>query len=320
MQHTCTNNACEAVWTSLKSGSTETLTAVWGSGPGDVYVTGTNYTMLHSTDGGQTWTAQLNIGATTELDGLWGSGPNDVYAAGANPNTLGQHPLVLHSINSGIFWATEGVPLLQITPDNPTNFASIWGSGASDVYVVGSNYVVAPAIIHSTDAGQTWNPQTAPVQSPLLGVWGSAMNDVYAVGENGTILHTVDSGQTWTQQTSGVTNLLYTVWGSGPSDVYIVGDVILHSSDGGQTWIKQPDPTQLYRLRGIWGSSAGDVYAVGEDLSVFGVPLIIHTANGGASWEAQQTNYGAGSLNGIWGSAPGDIYAVGDGGIIIHLP
>jgi hypothetical protein len=77
-------------------------------------------------------------------------------------------------------WTTEaGVPLV-LSP-------AIWGSSASDVYLVGDE----GAIYHSTGDG-TWVQELSPLpiaSSYLTAIWGSSSSDIYAVGIGGTIIH-----------------------------------------------------------------------------------------------------------------------------------
>jgi hypothetical protein len=65
------------VWSVATSGTTATLSAIWGSGSNDVWAVGDAGTILHWN--GQAW-SPVASGTTDALAGLWGSGPNDVWA------------------------------------------------------------------------------------------------------------------------------------------------------------------------------------------------------------------------------------------------
>jgi hypothetical protein len=58
----------------------------------------------------------------------------------------------------------------------------LWGTSATDVFVVGENGVV----LHYDGAEWTGSSQS---DRTLLGVWGPSPGDVFAVGNAGTILH-----------------------------------------------------------------------------------------------------------------------------------
>lgn len=69
-------------WTEvLRPDPTVTLTAVWGSGPDDVFVVGYQGRVLHFD--GAAWSA-MESGTTASLFGVWGSGRGRVYAVGSS--------------------------------------------------------------------------------------------------------------------------------------------------------------------------------------------------------------------------------------------
>ncbi len=55
--------------------------SLWGSGAGDVWVTGGGGTILHSSDGGTSW-QPVTSGVTADLFVVWGTGPGDLWIAG----------------------------------------------------------------------------------------------------------------------------------------------------------------------------------------------------------------------------------------------
>ena len=70
------------------TGTCPSITAMWGSGPADIWAVGPSGTALHTKgiaagDGGvPSWTA-FDSQASGELRAVWGSGPGDVWAVGA---------------------------------------------------------------------------------------------------------------------------------------------------------------------------------------------------------------------------------------------
>ena len=79
----------------------------------------------------------------------------------------------------------EGTRWTQVTVPTRAALFGVWGSGADDVYAVGSGGVV----LHGTRSGSQWTLETSGTDGDLLAVWGSGPDDVYAVGYAGTILH-----------------------------------------------------------------------------------------------------------------------------------
>jgi photosystem II stability/assembly factor-like uncharacterized protein len=248
---------------------------------------------------------------------------------------------------SGTFPAMDLPVNLTSSPLNVGEYVrSIWGSGESDIYLVGLSGAVLHSttgmggfthepsdtnadlycvwgsgpndvyavglkvILHRSGASGLWSKAAAP---PVLlhGVWGSGPQDIYAVGEKGTILHSLN-GVNWTPQVSGVALALWDVWGSGASDIYVVGEggKILHTDNGGATWVPQLSGT-THNLYGVWGIGANDVYAAGAN------GTILRTTDHGAHWVPQTTKT-VQPMFSVWGSSPSDIFAVGGHGRIHH--
>jgi len=196
-------------------------------------------------------------------------------------------------------------------PKSPA-LVAIWGSSASDVYVVGAK----GTILHSTD-GTTFTAQTSGTKQDLRSVWGSSKADVYAVGMAGTIVHTSDGGQTWTTIASKTKQDLYVVWGTGQKDVWAAGCALLHSTDGATfaQAMKVPgageqnpcgggDMCSPYKV--AWGAGPDDIWlANSSDAS--------HTTDGGKTWEYKHTYIAYGPRAVARGPA-GQLIAVGEDG------
>jgi len=83
-------------WSRVNSGTTANLTAVWGTGPNDVWAVGGTSTTTGSAGSilhwdGSTWTTQSSV-LTTTLAGVWGVGVKDVWAVG-NRSTASPVPV-----------------------------------------------------------------------------------------------------------------------------------------------------------------------------------------------------------------------------------
>jgi hypothetical protein len=213
---------------------------------------------------------------------------------------------------------------------------AVWGSSATDVYVVGDSGV----ILHSHGDG-SWTAQASGTTYLLFDIWGSSASDIYAVGHrvpgDNVVLHSTGDGK-WTSWGSlGGSSDGFTVWGSGPGDVYIGAEPLFHGT-GSASWtalsatgnasavwgtgaanVYAGDIWSIYHLSGttwkqeaqalptgvsitaIWGSSASDVYAAGH--------AGIYHSTGVDDWTAQSIGD---TVNKLWGSSPNDIYAAGD--------
>lgn len=165
------------------------VTAMWGSGRGDVWIIGPGInangeamvgdgsSSAHtdgaaSEDGGVLSWTPVDTQASRRLFAIWGSGPDDVWS-------VGQFGAIRHVAAGDERWS--------IVP-SPTTSAlfGVWGSAANDVWAVGDR----GTILHYD--GAAWRPSSAqfpPGNVPdLLSVWGSSANDVWAVG-GGIVLH-----------------------------------------------------------------------------------------------------------------------------------
>ena len=63
-------------------GSTDTLRAVWGSGPTNIYTVGYSGRILRYQGKGASSWKKHSSRTTANLHGVWGPGPSNVYAVG----------------------------------------------------------------------------------------------------------------------------------------------------------------------------------------------------------------------------------------------
>ncbi|HMA17380.1 MAG TPA: hypothetical protein VKS03_02985 [Thermoanaerobaculia bacterium] len=162
--------------------------------------------------------------------------------------------LVALALGSSIGRAETGWEPRQVET-RLTHFSGVWGSSASDVFVVGSRGI----ILHFD--GARWARQKSGTGKNLAAVWAISGTDAFAVGLDGVILHFDRRG--WKTERSGTSKSLLAIWGASASDVFAVGrgGTILHFD--GRRWTPQASPTR-YDLSAIWGSSATDVFAAGD--------------------------------------------------------
>ena len=79
-------------------------------------------------------------------------------------------------------------------------------------------------ILHTTDVGETWEPQVSHTTLDLHGVLALSEDEAYVVGDGGTVLHTSDGGETWVHQDSPVdTPLLGIALAEDESTVWALG-------------------------------------------------------------------------------------------------
>jgi photosystem II stability/assembly factor-like uncharacterized protein len=104
--------------------SSSTLTGVWGSSASDVYVVGTApAVILHSTDGGTSWSSMAPPASAIGLYAVGGRSATDIYAVGATGG------VIFHSSGNDV-WTSETSP-------TTVDLFGVWEASSGDVYAVG---------------------------------------------------------------------------------------------------------------------------------------------------------------------------------------
>jgi hypothetical protein len=164
------------------------LSDVWGSSPTDVYAVG-NVHVFDAPEGdravilhynGQEWSEVLSE-PNLQFRSIWGSSANDVYVTG---NTLVPGGSASEE-GVGAIWHFDGSSWSAGISPTTSLLGAIWGSSATDIYLLGGAQGTSGTIWHFD--GVSWTPSNTGANG-LLDVWGSSATDVFAVGENGTIL------------------------------------------------------------------------------------------------------------------------------------
>ena len=196
-------------WSSMESGSTESITAVWGISSDSVYAL-TFDTILHYQEG-----AWSTFYASTDfVRDIWGTSDNDLFV-------VGDDGAILHF--NGTSWS-------NMVSHTTKDIWGVWGISSSDVFAIcqevnwgGTSFY---SVLHYD--GTSWNEMTCESGFVLGSIWGSSENDVFAGGWGGELLYY--DGVAWTQMSSITSNGLNGIWGSSGNDVFAVGSrgTIIH--------------------------------------------------------------------------------------------
>ena len=316
-----------------------------GSPPGPIRTTWDQFPRFCSVD---EW-----CGSSVVFRGVWGSASDDVWVVATGVSRNGPsapYSTILHWDGSDWlaadwFRASEA----DAATGPQASLYAIWGSGADDVWTVGSSGITvhwngtgwsAPDSITSADLRAVWGSTTQDVwavgsggtilhydgkewlatpsatTADLLAVWGSSADSVWAVGASGAILHW--TGSAWSAVASGTNAPLGGVWGSGPHDVWAVGSAgtVLHWD--GHAWSAAAwSDTSKWNLAAVWGSGADDVWAVGAPSWVYPPSSYPYSTGGIAHWDGVAWStvsiLSMPSLLAVWGSASNNVWAVGGG-------
>ena len=176
------------------------------------------------------------------------------------------------------------------TGETPLNGVSFYNKALG--WAVG----VTGTVIHTSDSGATWQPQTSNVTNTLYWVIFPTPMSGWAVGTGGTIIATIDGGNTWNRQTSNTTLALYSAAFVDNQRGWVVGDsgIALQTTNGGQTWTFDTTRTKIP----LYAASFTD-QDHGWSIGGFGLTLGYGRAG---QWGVEQGSTGAGVLrvkNGI---------------------
>jgi photosystem II stability/assembly factor-like uncharacterized protein len=179
------------------------------------------------------------------------------------------------------------------------NLYSVWGSSASDVWMVGWN----GTILHHD--GSSWSTPASPTTHGIETVFGTSASNIWAGGYPGFLLH--NDGQKWSKLSSPhVDSNPRSIWiDSTGNKMWIVGGIagVFYSDNKGATWTQESWKASGMPLA-ISGTSAADVWAVGQDGSVS------HRGATG-SWTPSTITVGGKKpyFHDVWGSSPSDYWA-----------
>jgi BNR/Asp-box repeat len=212
------------------------LTAVWGSGPNDIWVLGSQATVggtyvlvaLHSTNGGDSWTEQtltLADVSRPNVADVHGVSATEAYAVG---RTSTNQRLTLH-LNAAGSWEQEDFGV----PSYTTVLEGVLARAPGEVYGVGtqtSGFAVRGIVLKRNESGSSWDPWAEDERESTRyhAVWSSPAGDVYVVGAGGRIRHF--DGTRWTEMGPAHAPALRGIWGSSDGNVYAVGEngMVLH--------------------------------------------------------------------------------------------
>ena len=244
---------------------------------GKVWAVGQVGRILHSSDGGKSWTFQKS-GITTALSGLAFRNPNVGVA-------VGYDGVILRTTDGGASWVKvpSGVQLY---------LTSAYAGPGSTMFAAGE----LGTILTSDDDGATWRIVTTKQHDFIInGIDLSPSGRGWAVGELGKALYSDDGGKTWAPRVitdSLIANetTLFSVDVVSDLEIWASGldSLLVHSADGGATWQQMEAPcaakTQLLRVR--FAGPRG--YATGRR-------CVVYTEDGGQNWKpsslAQKIRY-----------------------------
>jgi len=259
-------------------------------------------TIIKTTDGGLTWTAQ-DAGAAETFNAVFFGSPDLGWAAGTNGT-------ILHTSDGGDHWTLQKVNTSDefrgLAFSDPLNG---WATAVRPIHRDwrGEDDDWTASIWHTSNGGLNWTQEALPDDVSLLNRIDFVDSETgWAVGSKrlaegdvrishaGAVYSTTDGGTTWEEQyCPGEDIALKAVdfvdinhgWAAGfPTSSAVDGGFVFHTSDGGKTWERQ-EPGGFYdNLVDIQFIDEERGYAAGFNYIAAWGPPVYRTEDGGATW------------------------------------
>jgi hypothetical protein len=245
-------------WTRRDTGVTGDLWWVNALEGGSVFFGGSNATVLRY-DGTAFATLATPGPAAATVFGVWAAAEDDVYAVGSLD---GKDGFVWHSDGSAfVAVPLDGLPLAE-NGETPGLF-KVWGTSASDVWVVGANAVVlrgsAVDGFALVQAGGSDTLFTVHARGSEVVMVGGSSSGLLLAAEDGALVDETPAGAPLLQGVSVAAD--GSVWAAG------YGGSIYHGSDGVFAPVDPGlDFTASESLHSIWADADGGVWAAGGNV------------------------------------------------------
>lgn len=264
-------------WTDETLGTTDDVSALWASGPGEVWAgagsqlwrrdatgwhiasTGPVGTIrsIHAVSATDAWAVHDN--GVLRFDGGWrpvfsGLSSSLTGVAGAGGRVW------VYGINTLLSWRGDRFVSEARTDAGTESYTALFAVSETEAYALtGAGRVLR------TDGSGSWTPLTAPAPA-LVGaasLWATSDHDLWLGQGLGRTQHLTDAG--WTQVNTGFPGTVR-VWGSGSEVFAAVNNTALRLGvDGGWEPLANVSGVQL---NAVWGRSATEVYFAGSGGSV----------------------------------------------------
>ena len=155
----------------------------------------------------------------------------------------------------------------RVLENLPGGLMNVWGTSASDVFVVGADPGPGPGVYHYD--GEAWTRLKTGTSGDLWWTYGFKGGPVFMGGANGTILK-YEAG-TFTKLPTPGSDVVFGIWGASPTDLWAVGG----RQTGGGAFAWRWDGSAWTPAQGlpadtagaiffkVWGCSPSDVWIVG---------------------------------------------------------
>ncbi|GAB4365761.1 MAG: hypothetical protein Kow0042_05190 [Calditrichia bacterium] len=272
--------------------------------------------VLHTTDGGQTWTVQYNDSTDFSMYNIGFFNSNVGWIVGSkgviwnsidggntwNDQTPGITTKSLNGIGivdaNTVYVSGDDGTMLKTTDGGATwvdqTIASLSSSDLDIVYAFNANQVLTISnsndgmAAYTSDGGTTWNTTSLPyppggISQRTYCCTGEPGGTAYAGGYHGNVFKTTDYGQTWTNVATfwpALFKYLPAITMSGTDHVWTGSyNYLFHSTDGGATWdtLSYPSANNLQYLKAFNSTYLYSFATYGQ---------FFESTDGGQNWTA----------------------------------
>ncbi|HTW91106.1 MAG TPA: YCF48-related protein, partial [bacterium] len=300
-----------AGWTPLVSGTTNALYSVcFPAGTQVGYAVGVGGTVLKTTDGGTTWTAESS-GAIGQLNSVFFNDNNNGVA-------VGNRGTIIKTTDGGATWTkpTSGVTY-------PLTYVGFPGKGQTGY--IGVNHVDSLAsALKSTDGGSTWSSLPAGgVMDKGYGAYFATVNNGIIFGYSGLCLGTTN-GSTFAHDQSWFHNgpiVAAAASPTTPTKAYLIGNDETLGMGVIRNTMSFPPSLWDTAMTGPYPAAPvayyGITFATDSFAYVCGAGGFIGVTNTPTNVTATSTPGVTGAVNGLSFPSADTGYAVGEGGMIL---
>ena len=140
--------------------------------------------ILHTTDGGTTWTYQINDNSPGWFEGFDFTDVNNGWV-------IGDSAKIFHTTNSGISW----LPVTNTGLDPSSRVSAVYFLNSNFGWIASQITGTGPVVLHTTNAGASWSIQTVNVPSTIFSISFADPDNGWLTGGLGGIAHTTTGGE-----------------------------------------------------------------------------------------------------------------------------
>jgi photosystem II stability/assembly factor-like uncharacterized protein len=259
-------------WTVTQIPGTSTFHAIHSTDALNGWIVGDRGTILHSTDGGLSWTPRQDV-IPRLLYCITFVDPQNGWIGGDSAT-------VLHTSDGGVSWVrqypgTDSVRMIMaMSFCSPTIGCVVTNSGQ---------------ISRTTDGGSTWVLQASGTNWALTAVHLASPGQGWAIATNRLALRTTDGGEHWETHPLGLsgpamlTDIFFiderTGWITSDlaaSSAMVDGTPLLVTTDAGTTW-STVSTVPMLSVRAIWFTERATGWLIGGG-------QVLASQDGGRSW------------------------------------